>query len=181
MGSCSVGSRGAYGQQLAEAGHDWRVPDRGGRVEEISGRDMALEVRRANESMRGKDAPRGGRGEARAAGETAGGGEGGRGGVYFPAQPAEVATPSLGLVYEQSVDFRREGAGAAGAWGRAREGSLMSGGAICIRSVVALWWKAITSQLVCNEDLHVPCYRCLRFSSWVGTDAHPSQHGFRNR
>ena len=44
-----------------------RVPDRGGRVDDISGGVMFREVRRANEAMRGKDAgsgARGGRGGA---------------------------------------------------------------------------------------------------------------------
>jgi hypothetical protein len=53
-----------------------RVPDRGGRVETIDTRDMVAEVRRANQAMRGGDAPRGGRG-----GGSRGGG-GGRGGGF---------------------------------------------------------------------------------------------------
>jgi protein FAM98B len=54
-----------------------RVPDRGGRVDELDDRTMKMDVFRANTSMRGGDSRGGGRGGAR--GGARGGGGGGRG------------------------------------------------------------------------------------------------------
>ena len=124
-----VGGQLQLGSAAARAGNNslkqvmiGRVPDRGGRVEEISGRDMALEVRRANESMRGKDAPRGGRGGARGGGADGGGrGGGGRGSGYFPGTAGRSGNPVAGAECAgQSVDFKARGRGGRGARGGGR-------------------------------------------------------------
>lgn len=102
-----------------------RVPDRGGRVDDISGGVMFREVRRANEAMRGKDAGSGARGGRGGVKGGFGRGEGGvgKGGGVDVAAVAVVASGQYHPEYATNAPAARGAAGRGAAGRSARRGS----------------------------------------------------------